>query len=257
MQIRCSRGIFTPSNKRKCERNFWSRNSKRNTWDLTFRVDAAEEAATTITELNGVNYKGPELASYRTGKLGRLISPFFPLGEDQGGELLNGRTWEMVWENVDFPITGNYDFRFEVDDSIDVFVSNEESKSKNVTYKKITTATLGQVRANGNNPILKKARIEKGKRSVKVVLTNLSFNNTFRRNPTYFGMKIKFKDTVLQADKRSWLTNPVGISAVLLAPPCPRDPGGVGILTAITVDEPGNGYEPKPPGDSDYVNVRN
>jgi hypothetical protein len=68
-------------------------------------------------------------------------------------------------------------------------------------------------------------------------------------------MKIKFKDTVLQADKRSWLTNPVGISAVLLAPPCPKDPGGVGILTAITVDEPGNGYETKPPGDSDYVNI--
>ena len=256
MQIRCSRGIFTPSNKRKGVKGTSGQGTqRRNTWDLTFRVDAAEEAATTITELNGVNYKGPELASYRTGKLGRLISPFFPLGEDQGGDLLNGRTWEMVWENVEFPITGNYDFRFEVDDSIDVFVSNEESKSKNVTYKKITTATLGQVRANGNNPILKKARIEKGKRSVKVVLTNLSFNNTFRRNPTYFGMKIKFKDTVLQADKRSWLTNPVGISAVLLAPPCPKDPGGVGILTAITVDEPGNGYETKPPGDSDYVNV--
>ena len=256
MQIRCNRGVFTPSNRTTKEGTGRRGTVKRNTWDLTFRVDAAEEEATTITELNGVNYKGPELASYRSGKLGRLISPFFPLGEDQGGELLNGRTWEMVWENVEFPITGNYDFRFEVDDSIDVFVSNEESKSKNVTYKKITTATLGQVRANGNNPILKKARIEKGKRSVKVVLTNLNFNNTFRQNPTYFGMKIKFKDTVLQADKRSWLTNPVGISAVLLAPPCPKDPGGVGILTAITVTQPGNGYEPKPPGDSDYVNVR-
>ena len=101
----------------RCKRNIRIKELKRrNTWDLTFRVDAAEETATTITELNGVNYKGPELASYRRGKLGRLISPFFPLGEDQGGNLLNGRTWEMVWENVDFPISGNYDFRFEVDD---------------------------------------------------------------------------------------------------------------------------------------------
>jgi hypothetical protein len=256
MQIRCNRGIFTPSNKRKGVQGTSGQGTqRRNTWDLTFRVDAAEEAATTITELNGVNYKGPELASYRTGKLGRLISPFFPLGEDQGGDLLNGRTWEMVWENVDFPISGNYDFLFEVDDIITVSVSNEESKSKNITYKEISKTTLKQVRENGNNPVLKKARIEKGKRNVKVVLTNLSFNNTFRQNPTYFGMKIKFKDTVLQADKRSWLTNPVGISAVLLAPPCPKDPGGVGILTAITVDEPGNGYETKPPGDSDYVNI--
>ena len=115
-----------------------------------------------------MNYRGPELASYRSGKLGRLISPFFPLGEDQGGELLNGRTWEMVWENVDFPISGNYDFRFEVDDSIDVFVSNEESKSKNVTYKKITTATLGQVRANGNNPILKRQELRKESAMLKL-----------------------------------------------------------------------------------------
>ena len=123
MQVRCSRGIFTPSNKRRGIKGTSGQGTqRRNTWDLTFRVDAAEEQATTITELNGVNYVGPELASYRRGKLGRLISPFFPLGEDQGGDLLNGRTWEMVWENVDFPISGNYDFRFEVDDVITVSV---------------------------------------------------------------------------------------------------------------------------------------
>lgn len=257
MQVRCSRGIFTPSNKRKGIKGTSGQGTqRRNTWDLTFRVDAAEEQATTITELNGVNYVGPELASYRRGKLGRLISPFFPLGEDQGGDLLNGRTWEMVWENVDFPISGNYDFQFEVDDVITVSVSNEESKSKNITYKEISKTTLKQVRENGNNPVLKKARIEKGKRNVKVVLENASLNRTFRTNPTYFGMKIKFRDFVLDADRRSWLTNPVGISAVLLAPPCPRDSGGVGIVTAITVSQPGNGYKTKPPGDSDYVNVR-
>ena len=256
MQIRCNRGIFTPSNKRTgVKGTSGSGTQKRNTWDLTFRVDAAEESATTITELNGVNYVGPELASYRRGKLGRLLSPFFPLGEDQGGDLLNGKAWEMVWENVDFPISGNYDFLFEVDDIVAVFVSNEESKSKNITYTEIATTTLKEVRENGNNPVLKKARIEKGKRNIKVILTNLSFNNTFRTNPTYFGMKIKFRDFVLQADRRSWLNNPVGISAVLLAPPCPRDSGGVGILTAITVTEPGNGYTPKPPGDTDFVNV--
>ena len=102
---------------------------------------------------------------------------------------------------------------------------------------------------------MKKARIEKGKRNVKVVLTNLDFNNTFRTNPTYFGMKIKFKDFVLEADTRSWLDNPVGISAVLLAPPCPRDPGGIGIVTAIIPDEPGNEYVVEPPDDGDFVPV--
>ena len=66
-------------------------------------------------------------------------------------------------------------------------------------------------------------------------------------------MKIKFKDYVLNADTRSWLDNPVGISAVLLAPPCPRDPGGIGIVTAIIPQEPGNEYVVEPPGDGDFV----
>ena len=256
MQIRCSRGIFTPSNKRKNVKGTSGQGTqKRNTWDLTFRVDADEEKATTITELNGVNYRGPELATYKKGKLGRLISPFFPLGEDQGGELLNGRIWEMIWDNVDFPISGNYDFLLEVDDVIDVFVSNEESSSRNITYKKITTTLLQDISANAGNPVLRKARIEKGKRSVKVVLTNFDFNETFRKNPTYFGMKIKFKDFILRADKRSWLTNPVGVSAVLLAPPCPKDSGGVGIVTGITVEEPGNGFTSDVGDPDDSVNI--
>ena len=45
---------------------------------------------------------------------------------------------------------------------------------------------------------------------------------------------------------RSWRINPVGVSAVLLAPPCPRDPGGIGIVTAIIPDEPGNQYSVDP-----------
>ena len=43
---------------------------------------------------------------------------------------------------------------------------------------------------------------------------------------------------------RSWLTNPVGISAVLLAPPCKRTVGGGGTVTEVIIDEPGNSYPP-------------
>ena len=262
MQIRCSRGIFTPSNKRKNVKGTSGQGTqKRNTWDLTFRVDAAEERATTITELNGVNYKGPELASYVTGKLGRLISPFFPLGKDQGGDLLNGKTWEMVWENVDFPESGNYDFQFEVDDIITVFVSNQESNSKNLDYKEIAKTTLTNVRENGNNPVLVKTTIQKGKRNVKVLLENADFktvgiNGFFNNNPTYFGMKIKFKDTILDEDRRSWLVNPTGVSAVLIAPPCPREVGGTGIITSIIPTNPGNSYPTTPPIEGDFVDAK-
>ena len=46
MQIRCNRGVFTPSNKRTgVKGTSGSGTQRRNTWDLTFRVDAAEEAS--------------------------------------------------------------------------------------------------------------------------------------------------------------------------------------------------------------------
>ena len=44
MQIRCNNYIFIPSNKRRGVKGTSGKGTqKRNTWDLTFRVDAAEE----------------------------------------------------------------------------------------------------------------------------------------------------------------------------------------------------------------------
>jgi hypothetical protein len=36
----------------------------------------------------------------------------------------------------------------------------------------------------------------------------------------------------------------VGISAVMIAPPCPKPTGGKGVVTEIVVNDPGNGYLP-------------
>ena len=48
---------------------------------------------------------------------------------------------------------------------------------------------------------------------------------------------------------KSWQENPVGISAVLIPPPCPKKIKGKGVVTHVTVDDPGNGFpKPKPDG---------
>jgi hypothetical protein len=51
------------------------------------------------------------------------------------------------------------------------------------------------------------------------------------------------------ADQRSWLVNPVGISAVLLAPPCERVVGGIGTVTKVIMTEPGNTFTPTEDGE--------
>ena len=45
------------------------------------------------------------------------------------------------------------------------------------------------------------------------------------------------------------MINPVGISAVLLAPPCERVVGGIGTVTKVIVEEPGNSNPPSGGGD--------
>ena len=67
-------------------------------------------------------------------------------------------------------------------------------------------------------------------------------------------------DIVTDADvstgrSRPWTTNPIGISAILIPPPCPLKIVGRGRVCQVVVDDPGNGY-PKPPdggtGDNEY-----
>ena len=269
MQIRCSRGIFTPSNKRKNIKGTSGQGTqKRNTWDLTFRVDADEETVaepiTSIgegfgkyTTLNkelsrSVTTGGPTpnsapvilnptLATYRNGSLGPFLSPFFPSGTREGGSNLQGRTWDMVWENVDFPIAGDYKMEIEADDTLEVFIGENLSDSfGGEGYKSVgkTRVTKGvEVFAfNVPNP---------GKRDIKLILQNINIpGTTFQQNPTVAACKITCEIPVEVADTRSWLINPVGISAVLLAPPCQRKIEGRGKVEQVTIVEPGNTYPP-------------
>ena len=96
----------------------------------------------------------PKLATYKRGK-SRRLSPFFKEGKDARREI-QGKTWEMTWENVDFPITGEYTFKAEADDR--VFIDIDDRR-------------IGIVRGGSVNEF--RARIPSGKKKVKLTLFNL------------------------------------------------------------------------------------
>jgi len=271
MQIRCDKGIFTPSNKRKGVKGTSGQGTqRRNTWDLTFRVDASEETVEEITNVGEgfgkydvlnkelsrsvtvgppvgrtVNRApvivNPTLATYRRGKLGPFLSPFFPLGTKESGSNLQGRTWEMIWENVDFPLAGKYKIEVEADDILEVFIGENLSDSfGSEGYK-----SVAQTKVFKGVEVYEHRITNPGKRDIKLILQNASIPGTnFRSNPTVAACRITVEENIELADQRSWLINPVGISAVLLAPPCERVVGGIGTVTQVIVEEPGNSHPP-------------
>ena len=275
MQIRCDKGIFTPSNKTTKKGTGRQGTVKRNTWDLTFRVDASEESVEEITNIGEGFGKydvrnqelsrsvtvgppvgrtvtrapvivNPTLATYRTGSLGPFLSPFFPLGTKESGSNLQGRTWEMIWENVEFPIAGKYKIEVEADDILEVFIGENLSDSfGSEGYK-----SVAQTKVFKGVEVYEHRVTNPGKRDIKLILQNASIPGTsFRGNPTCASCRITVEENIELADQRSWLINPVGISAVLLAPPCERVVGGIGTVTKVIVEEPGNSNPPSGGGD--------
>ena len=233
MQIRCTEGIFTPSNKRKVFKD-----KGRGTWDLTYRLDKNLQTVRQIDSVDGATYNSkknkidddgniiqPRLATYKRGKLGRRLSPFFKEGRDASEEI-QGKTWEMTWDNVDFPITGNYLIKAEADDILFIDIDNKR---------------LGTVRGGSIKRL--SADVAQGKRKVKLTLRNRRVSgSTFRENPTYASVRITCLVPDQIQDDRSWRLNPTGVSAVLIPPPCKRNVGGIGTIAQIIVPEPGNGF---------------
>jgi hypothetical protein len=53
------------------------------------------------------------------------------------------------------------------------------------------------------------------------------------------------KDVVFSDNnKTSWVQNPIGVSAILIPPPCAKRIGGKGVVDRVIVNDPGNGYLP-------------
>ena len=86
-----------------------------------------------------------------------------------------------------------------------------------------------------------------GKKTVEIRLRNIRVPGSgFQQNPTGVKVDIDVPVSVSTGISRSWQVNPIGVSAILIPPPCPKKVTGRGKICRVVVDDPGNGY-PKPP----------
>jgi hypothetical protein len=173
------------------------------------------------TSRDGVTYEGPALTSYIPG----YISPVFQNVLTPTDEI-QGKTWIMTWKNVDFPEDGQYDLITKADDLVIIRVDGVEVERHN----------LG---VDGENFKQSSFNAKKGKRTLELELSNLSFPNTgFPENPVYTSVEINKNVSLLRAGSgKSWDENPIGVGAILIPPPCPRKISGKGVVTDIIVTD--------------------
>ena len=180
------------------------------------------------TTKRGVKYTGPELASYLSGRLGPFITPKFDSEEQYLAEF-QGTTWNMKWESVTFPISAQYRLRTEGDDIVKIRVDGQE---------------VGEAKTFEGVREFKFTATE-GKRTVEIELFNQGEQRgPLATNPTNFNAIIDVDSTITVPAERSWKGNPVGISAIMIPPPCPLETKGLGKVCDIVPLEPGNGYTP-------------
>ena len=218
MQITSNVGLFSPSNQRKLDKGY----GDRKTWDLIYRVNRdVPKTKNRSPVVDGVKYSGPAITSYNKG----YISPLFQNVETDTEEI-QGKTWIMTWENVDFPKDGRYTVSASADDQVILRVDGNE----------IVTAKY-------RSPKVFDFNVTKGKRTVQLELSNVRIPNTgFKENPVYTSVKITTKTSVSTGLSRPWTTNPIGMSAILIPPPCPKEVTGKGKVCRVVVSEPGNGW---------------
>lgn len=224
MQIRAENGRFTPSNRRGSIQTSPGQFEGRGTWDLTYRLEAGKtEIVDKITELEGyegVVYEGPKLATYQTGKLGPFLSPYFKNGVDT---ITGASVWTMIWKDVDFPVDGRYTLKAEADHILTVKVGGKE---------------IEKIKSD-QNVVTVKFTAPKGKNDIELKLKNRRESGVpFKQNPVVAAVQISGKIPTDTGSTKSWRQNPVGISAVLIPPPCKKVVSGVGVACTVKITDP-------------------
>ena len=182
------------------------------------------------TEKDGVTYEGPRLASYVSGTLGPFFSPFHVNPTE-----IFDKTWTLKWNNVSFPESGDYTIKLEADDTLRVKVDGRE-----IGFAKV-----------GEGVKTFSFSADKGRHTIEMEIMNIPApaTHTFSLNPVVGAVVITRKTVVGTGSLKPWSVNPVGVSALLIPPPCPKVVDGTGVVTDITPVNPGNGFgAPKGPG---------
>jgi hypothetical protein len=178
----------------------------------------------TITTAKGVVYEGPTPIANYTGD---FISPVLQNVNAFPNEEIQGKSWVFRWSNVDFPVDGQYTLESEADDELVIKVDGIRVGSSKV---------FGGRRKTTFNAT-------KGKKTIELELSNIRIPDTgFQQNPTVGFAQITVPVDVATGVGQPWITNPVGISAILIPPPCPKKVTGKGVVCRVVVDDPGNGF---------------
>lgn len=200
----------------------------------------ASLSPSTVRKRNGATYSGPELFRFNHKRWSKFmnknnVSPFLPPFDTENSAIVGFFTYQ--WDNVQFSEDGRYRIRFQADNNATVFIDNQ------VVYNN---------KGFSGEPSPEFVNLKKGRYSIRVESENVrNDQDIFNSNPTGIALKI---DTIIQIPNASkpWKDNPIGISAMLIAPPCPRRIDGRGIVTDIVIEDPGQGYAPPIAGTEGY-----
>ena len=194
------------------------------------------------TTKGGVTYQGPHLFHHTDKRWSPLFNSesVSPIGSPTqnltvpNDNILGVKI--LQWNNVEFPKTGKYQISFKADNDAQLFIDD-----KLVSHAKPAGSSI-----DGSNE-LQEVEIDgsKGKHDIKVVLRNEEKgSNVFLNNPTGVMLRIYTKMTIGTGTYRTWKENPIGVSAKLIPPPCPKKVSGRGTVGDPIVEDPGNGFPP-------------
>jgi len=203
---------------------------------------------------NGIVYNGPLLFSHKQttgGPNGKgwsdfmnkySVSPKVFNKIDEPDEKING-TFILNWENVPFPETGDYSLKFQAD---------------NIAILKIDGVEVFKTTDFASEPTDKVVNVNAGKHNITIDLTNVKDRtDIFLNNPMGVSLFIDKVVTKRSQNNISWNQNPMGISAILIPPPCAKKINGRGVIEKVIVEEPGNGYlQPSPQAETYPVLLR-
>ena len=189
------------------------------------------------TKKQGVTYSGPELFRHTNKAWSKYmnkksVSPFIPPLDVPNQKLVGTKVF--TWSNVNFFENGRYEIKLQSDGNSRLFINGQYIMNS-------TDFSSGSV-------ISQFVNLSAGKYEVKVeALDDSGAGIIFNQNPRGFALEIKKEIIATVPAQKSWRDNPVGISAILIPPPCPLETKGLGKLCDIFPLNPGNGYS-APPG---------
>ena len=161
------------------------------------------------------------------------ISPFI-LNTTTPTLEIQGKTWYMNWKGLKFTEEGIHTLSVSVFGEVTVYIKNPENSTS------ILLGTISGVDAL-NFKVSKDMLFPSWELQLKLTSKNLP-NTGFKENPVSIFLEITGNVEVDSGERYSWIKNPVGVSAILIPPPCRKIISGKGTIIDIVPIIPGEQY---------------